>query len=157
MVFLHADTVLPTGWSDAVAAALVQPRLSGGAFAFGFSPAELDAVSPSQREHLEKVGRWARRRARWLGFVYGDQAIFARRTALDAIGGVPQTDLMEDVDLVSRLRSVGDFAQLDLRVETSPRRYLERGIRTTARRHAVAITGWLLGAPRGPLKRWLGR
>ena len=35
---------------------------------------------------------------------YGDQALFVRREVLDAVGGVPQAPVMEDLDLVMRLK-----------------------------------------------------
>jgi hypothetical protein len=44
---------------------------------------------------------------RRLGFYYGDSGIFVRRAALDAIGGVRPIALMEDYDLVRRLRRAG--------------------------------------------------
>ena len=157
VVFLHADTRLPSGWAAAIERTLAAPGVAGGAFRFGFALDGETSFSSGRRAELERVERWAVRRARWLGLVYGDQAIFAHRSALDAIGGVPQAPLMEDVDLVARLRAKGRFVQLDDAVATSPRRYLERGVRPTVWKHAVAIVGWLLGAPRPALARWLGR
>jgi len=157
VVFVHADTLMPQGWADAVARALVQPRFVAGAFEFAFDRGALAEVSRERLRELERVERWAQRRARFLRLVYGDQAIFARRSALDEIGGVPQAEWMEDVDLVSALRGVGSFARLRLAVGTSPRRYIAAGVRATAWQHAVAIAGWALGAPRLRLKRLLGR
>ena len=157
VVFIHADTAMPQGWADAIVGSLVELRSVGGAFEFAFDRGALAALPSQDRSALKRVELWARRRARWLGFVYGDQAIFAQRSALDAMGGVPQAAVMEDVDLVRGLRKLGGFTQLPLAVATSPRRYLKHGVRKTSRNHAFAILGWILGVPRPALKRWLGR
>ena len=157
VVFIHADTAMPQGWADAIVGSLVEPRSVGGAFEFAFDRRALAELPVEDAGELQRVELWAQRRARWLGFVYGDQAIFARRSALESIGGVPQAPVMEDVDLVSALRKIGGFAQLPLAVATSPRRYLKHGVGQTAWKHAVAIMGWIVGIPRPILKRWLGR
>lgn len=154
VLFLHADTLLPRGWRAAVARALDDARCAAGAFALGF---ERTGATPAQTRALARIARAGNARARWLGLPFGDQALFARRSALRTIGGIPQAPLFEDVDLVWRLRGCGRVALLRECVETSPRRYLERGAARTVAAHAVALAGWALGAPRAPLARWLGR
>jgi len=151
VVFVHADTRMPDGWAQALRAALARPTCVGGAFDFAF---EREPGAPATLRLVE----WGTRlRSRWLGLPYGDQAIFARRSDLDAIGGVPQAPLMEDLDLVARLRRRGRLSLLPLAVRTSPRRHLTGGVVRVASRHALAALGWRLGAPRDRLRRWLGR
>lgn len=151
VVFVHADTRLPRGWAAALTRALARPGCVAGAFDFAF---EHVPASPGSLAWVE----WGTRlRARWLGLPYGDQALFARRRELEAIGGVPQTSLMEDLDLVVRLRRRGAFTLLPLAVHTSPRRHLEHGVWRSAARHAIALLAWRLGAPRARLREWLGR
>ena len=41
------------------------------------------------------------------GLPYGDQALFVRRDAFEALGGYADLPIMEDVDLVRRLRRAG--------------------------------------------------
>ena len=62
---------------------------------------------------------------------YGDQALFARRTAYAACGGFPHLPLMEDVAFVRRLRAVGPLALLRPRAFTSARRWEKRGVLAT--------------------------
>jgi len=154
VLFLHADTLLPRGWSSAVARALADPACVAGAFALRFERSDATRAIDAA---LTRVERGARARARWFGLPFGDQAIFARRAALRAIGGVPQTRLFEDVDLAWRLRAHGRLALLRECATTSPRRYVERGVARTVLQHAVALAGWATGAPRAPLARWLAR
>jgi rSAM/selenodomain-associated transferase 2 len=151
VVFVHADTRLPEGWADALVCAVAQPGCVGGAFDFAFEP------EAGASRALAWVEWGSRLRSRWLGLPYGDQALFARRCELDAIGGIPQTPLMEDLDLVVRLKRRGRLVPLSLAVRTSPRRHLEHGVWRTALRHALAAVAWQLGAPRAPLRSWLDR
>lgn len=151
VVFLHADTRVPADWAEALLAALGQSGCVAGCFAFAF------AATPGAPAALGWVEWGARMRSRWLRMPYGDQALFARRDTLEAIGGVPQACLMEDLDLVRRLRQRGRLVCLPLAIATSPRRHLEHGVWRTATRHALAACGWRLGVPRARLQRWLAR
>ena len=145
VLFLHADTRLPAGWADAVRRALSDPRVAGGAFAFSF--AERSAT-------LALVEWGVRLRLALARLPYGDQGIFVRRAALDAIGGVPQAPLMEDLDLVRALRAHGRLALLREPATTSARRYLERGVWRTVAKNAVALLGFWLGVDRARLAAW---
>src|SRR3712207_8591705 len=61
---------------------------------------------------------------RALGFWYGDSGIFVRRAAYDALGGVRPIAVMEDYDLVRRIRRAGPTACLaEPPLTTSSRRF----------------------------------
>ena len=92
-----------------------------------------------------------------LSLPYGDQAIFVRRAVLDAIGGVPQVPIMEDLDLVKRMRRHGRLARLSLPATTSSRRYREARALRTVFRHLVAVVGWGLGRNREQIAVWVRR
>lgn len=125
LLFLHADTRLPPGAMDAVAAALGEgDGIVGGAF-------RLAICSP--RRALRLVALGANLRARWLRRPLGDQALFVRREVFHDLGGYRSLPLMEDADLVRRLRRRGRLVLLELEAETSARRWETSGIlRTTA-------------------------
>lgn len=146
LLFLHADTRLPRGWADAVREALSDPSIVGGAFRFRF-----DESSPS----LRFVEWGARLRSELLRMPYGDQALFVRRTALEGVGGVPQTPIMEDLDLVRALRRRGRLAMLSEPATTSARRYLAGGVFRTMFRHWAAVCAWLLGLDRERVAAWV--
>ena len=57
-------------------------------------------------------------RSRLTGICTGDQAIFVRRSAFERLGGYPEIALMEDIELTRRLKRIGRFAPLGLRVTT---------------------------------------
>ncbi len=148
LLFLHADTELPSGWADAVRGALADPAVAGGAFAFRF--AEHGAA-------LRLVEWGVRVRLRLARLPYGDQALFVRRSVLEAIGGVPQAPIMEDLDLVRAIKRQGRLALLPAAAVTSARRYLEGGVLRTVLRNTGALLGFALGLDRARIAAWYRR
>ena len=145
VLFLHADSRLPEGWDGAVRDALADPEASGGAFGFRF-----DVYHPALR-----VIQWGvALRMMLFRLPYGDQAIFARRSALEAMGGVPQAPLMEDLDLVRELKRRGRFVMLSQQVTTSARRYLEEGAWRVSARNLLAVLAWGLKLDRDRVAAW---
>jgi rSAM/selenodomain-associated transferase 2 len=116
LLFLHADTRLPDGAVAAVRAALA--RRAWGRF---------DVCIRGRSAVLPVVATSMNLRSRLSDIATGDQAIFVRREAFDAVGGFPDQPLMEDIELSRRLRARGRPACLHLRVATSGRRWDERG------------------------------
>jgi rSAM/selenodomain-associated transferase 2 len=110
----HADMLLPPTAVEQVRRALAEhPQCPGGCLGHRF-----DKGSPA----LRLIEWWDRRRARG-GCSYGDQGQFFRRQLLQAAGGFPDQPIMEDVELSSRLRSLGAPIYLDLPVTVSARRF----------------------------------
>lgn len=147
VLFLHADTRLPEGWGGAVTRALADPGVAGGAFRLRF---ERRAGSGFALRFLE-WGVWLR--VSLMGLPYGDQALFARRSLLDALGGVPEAPIMEDLDLAREIRRHGRLTLLPLAVTTSARRYEGRVLRHMWR-NWLALAGWRLGFDRARLAAW---
>jgi rSAM/selenodomain-associated transferase 2 len=148
ILFLHADTRLPEDWAGSVRSALADPGVVGGAFRLRFEP-------PSSALRLIEWG--TRLRVALLRLPYGDQALFARRAVLESLGGIPQVEVLEDLDLVRALKRRGRIACLALPATTSARRYRSAGVLRTVLRNAAAVAGWWLGLPRGRIAAWLGR
>jgi rSAM/selenodomain-associated transferase 2 len=148
IVFLHADTELPRGWAAAVRAALADPGVAGGAFGFRFA----------ERGAALRLVEWGvRLRLALAQLPYGDQALFVRKSVLDAIGGVPQAEIMEDLDLVRALRREGRLALLPEPAVTSARRYLERGVLRSVAKNTLALAAWALGLDRARVAAWYRR
>lgn len=122
LLFLHADTALPDGAVEAIAAALADPRVVGGRFDVRFT---------SPRWPFRMIAALMNVRSRWSGISTGDQGIFVRRAAFDALGGYADIPLMEDVELTRRLKRAGRLASLRLRVTTSSRKWEREGIART--------------------------
>jgi rSAM/selenodomain-associated transferase 2 len=128
LVFLHADTALERGWREALLA--LPPDIVGGAFRFA-----IDSARPAFRA-VEWGVAW---RCHLLRLPFGDQVLFARRTAYTTVGGFRPFPLMEDVDFVRRLGRAGPLAFPRPRAFTSPRRWERHGVLGATLRN-----GWLL-------------
>jgi rSAM/selenodomain-associated transferase 2 len=148
VLFLHADTRLPSGFESAVEKALGDAGTIGGFFRFRF-----DAKSPA----LRFVEWGARLRVALFGVPYGDQALFVSRQTLNAIGGIPQAPIMEDLDLVKAMRRQGRLAHLELPVTTSARRYQVGGVLRTMFRNWIAAAARWFGIDRERIADWYRR
>lgn len=96
-------------------------------------------------------------RSRWTGISTGDQALFVRRDAFEAVGGFPEIPLMEDVELTRRLKRRGRQAALRLRVTTSARKWQTEGaVRTILLMWALRLL-YLCGVAPARLHRWYYR
>jgi rSAM/selenodomain-associated transferase 2 len=150
VVLVHADTWLPETAFAAMATALRDPQVVGGGFRKRFR----------EGPPLLRFGAGLRSALFFAlsGRLFGDQAIFARRSALEAAGGMPEWPLMEDFELCRRLRTVGRLALLRDEVWTSGRRFSEQGTIRMWWRMAGVMLGHSRGAtPEESLRRYQGR
>ena len=116
--FLHADVRAPTGAADALRAALQR----GGDW--GCFRVRHDAEG--------WMIRLADRRSRRTSLPYGDQGVFTTRAAYDAVGGMPEQPLLEDLEFARRLRArFGPPTCLQAELSVSARRWSARPLRTT--------------------------
>jgi hypothetical protein len=144
LLFLHADTRLPPGYAGPIRAALFLPGIAAGAFEF-----RLDATSPSLR-FIERVANW---RSRRLQLPYGDQAIFLRSSLFHAVGGFPDTTIMEDYEFIMGLKKFGRIYTAPYPATTSVRRWEKLGTwRATLLNEAVVIAYYLGVSPSGLLR-----
>jgi len=92
---------------------------------------------------IEKI---ASIRSRLTRIPYGDQAIFIRRNYFQALGGFKDIPIMEDVELMRRIkRRRGKIMILKDKVKTSPRRWEAEGVVFCTLRNWFLITLYLLG------------
>ena len=119
LIFLHADTRLPDDAFDAIERALASPHVVGGAFRVCFNcdlwPYRLVAFSVNLRSRLRTL-------------FTGDQAYFMRASSLQTVGGYPDQPLMEDLEIINRLRKIGKVVLLPQYVTTSARRHEKIGL-----------------------------
>jgi rSAM/selenodomain-associated transferase 2 len=132
LIFLHADTRLPSGADLAVQEALAKRvwgrfdvRIEGGPWL------------------LRLVAGAMNLRSRLTGIATGDQAIFVRRSAF---AGFPDIALMEDVAFSKAMKRLGAPACLTTRVTTSGRRWESRGVLKTIVLMWRLRLGYALGA-----------
>ncbi|UZP65917.1 TIGR04283 family arsenosugar biosynthesis glycosyltransferase [Desulfovibrio mangrovi] len=148
LVFLHADTALPP---DAFAAMrqgleILGEKGGAGAFRLGIEGARgfLYAV--------ERLSNWRNRLTRT---PYGDQVQFFKTSYYRLLGGYSAIPIMEDVDIMRRIRQRGDvLALLPQKVRTSARRWQAEGVLYCSLRNVCLRTLYALGVPAQTLSRW---
>lgn len=145
VVFVHADSRLPSGWRAAIERALSGRRHRWGRF---------DVRLDSDRRLLAVVGTMMNLRSRLTGICTGDQAMFLTREAFGASGGFPAQALMEDIELSRRLRRrVGAPAALRTCVVVSARRWERHGAWRTIALMSMLRALYFVGASPARLHR----
>ena len=117
LLFLHADTVLPSSALDHLA------EFAASSAAWG----RFDVRLTGQRRLFRVIGWFMNRRSRLTGIATGDQAIFVRRSVFGELGGFAPIPLMEDVELSSRLKCVSRPFCISDPVLTDSRRWQKHG------------------------------
>ncbi|MBE9504074.1 MAG: TIGR04283 family arsenosugar biosynthesis glycosyltransferase [Proteobacteria bacterium] len=145
LLFLHADTILPVGWVEMIEKALENKNVAGGAFSFSTS---------GHSKGLKLVTFIVNLRSRVLSLPYGDQAIFIRREHFDAMEGFKEIPIMEDVDLITKMKKRGKLIILQAPVLTSSRRWEKEGWIKTTVRNQMLLFLYLLGIPPEKLFRF---
>jgi rSAM/selenodomain-associated transferase 2 len=148
LCFLHADTVLPHGWADAVRSALG----AGGVVAAAF-----DFAVPTGARHSATLQAGGTLRWRLTGTPYGDQAICVPRHVFEALGGYPDLPVMEDLELASRLKRFGRVVRIPLPAVTSARSWDENGLVRPTLVNAVGIAAYRLGVSPRRIAAWRQR
>lgn len=133
LLFLHADTVLPSGWAAAVEAHFATGR--AGCFRLRF---DARGVAPTL------VAGWANLRSRVFGLPYGDQALLISGAVYESVGGYRDIALMEDVAMARALR--GQIDILPLTVTTSAEKYRRDGWLRRGLQNLSLLLRYLLGA-----------
>ncbi len=144
LLLLHGDCSLPRGWDLALRRAIQQgeslnPK-PNGAQAYYFELA-IGGRQPGLRLVELAVGL----RSRWWQRPYGDQGLLLPAALLAAAGGVKPIPLMEDLDLVQRLRRHGRLVSLRLRLSVDGRRWKRLGIWGATLANARLRRAWRRG------------
>jgi len=117
-LFLHADTYLERGWYNEIMSCLCEPSIAAGAFTFRID---------SPESYYRLIEYWVKFRCVVLNLPYGDQGIFVRREVFESLGGYKNIPLMEDVDLVERMKKVGPIKMLRKEAYIHSRKWDEEG------------------------------
>lgn len=138
LLFLHADTSPPDGFTSIITRTLTQIGVAAGAFRF--------------RLHEPIAGRrlietLTQLRCNVLQNPYGDQGLYVRRSLFQSVGGFPEWPLLEDVEIVHRLRRLGRISISSEVATTSARRWITAGIARTFLRHQIILAGHAMGVP----------
>ncbi|HEX5496464.1 MAG TPA: TIGR04283 family arsenosugar biosynthesis glycosyltransferase [Mycobacteriales bacterium] len=116
--FVHADSAVDPAALGQIRACLADPRVVGGGLRLRFD---------RRSRGLDWLARASNLRARRLHQIFGDQALFVRRTVFDELGGFPDLAIMEDLQMSRMLHRRGELRLLPATSTASARRFTEHG------------------------------
>jgi rSAM/selenodomain-associated transferase 2 len=120
LYFLHADTIPPKGFSNDILTAF-NKGYSAGCYRLSFD-----------HDHwFLKANCWVTRYN--VDFIrFGDQSLFVTKSKFVEVGGFCEKHIvLEDQDIIKRLKKIARFTVIKKPVLTSARKYLENGIYKT--------------------------
>jgi rSAM/selenodomain-associated transferase 2 len=119
LLFLHADTVLPSGAIQRLNGMEADRTIQAGGFMHRFSGDDWRLKLISFLDNFRCI------RSR---IIYGDQALFVRRPLFEQLGGFPHISILEDVAFCERLIAVTRPLLLSQAVVTDARKFLKMGV-----------------------------
>ncbi|MCH7605342.1 glycosyltransferase [Patescibacteria group bacterium] len=123
LLILHVDTLLSGSLLVEIEQALCSSAVVGGGFRIAYEP-----VSNRNSRYVLTVSRTVvNLRTRYFKWFAGDQALFVRKSVFERVGGFRNLPMMEDQELVKRLKRQGRLVALPHSVWVSTRRYLGNG------------------------------
>ncbi|HUU65790.1 MAG TPA: TIGR04283 family arsenosugar biosynthesis glycosyltransferase [Methyloceanibacter sp.] len=151
LLFLHADTVLEPGWAEEAEAFMerVQTGRRPQAAAYFRFVLDDDGFMPRLVESFVAL------RCLLFALPYGDQGLLISRALYNRLGGFRPLPLMEDVDLVRRLKR-RELVRLKSRAVTSAQRYQREGYLVRGFRNLGLMLLYYLRVPPRVLARLYG-
>lgn len=119
LLFLHADTILPGGALARLNRLESDQTVQAGGFRHRFSGSDRRLALISFLDNFRCV------RSR---IIYGDQALFVRRSLFERLGGFPDQPILEDVALCEKLVRIVTPVLLEPPVVTDSRKFVQMGI-----------------------------
>ncbi|PIE63263.1 MAG: glycosyl transferase [Desulfobacter postgatei] len=129
LLFLHADTILPANALNTILDVCRDKDIVAGAF---------DLVIDAPHPGFRLIEKTATLRSRITRIPFGDQAIFIKTDCFKKLGGYKPVPLMEDVEIMLRIRQKGHQIRfISDPVITSARRWKKEGMIYTTLRNWI--------------------
>ena len=149
LLFLHADCVLPQEWHRVLVDADARNDVVAGAFRLRID---------SRAWQARVIEAAVRLRIALFKMPYGDQALFVRRRVFEMLEGYADLPLMEDFELVRRLKVVGRLVSSQSAVLTSARKWERDAWFRRSRQNLYLATRFLSGeSPSRLAQKYFGR
>nr|WP_320192384.1 TIGR04283 family arsenosugar biosynthesis glycosyltransferase [uncultured Desulfobacter sp.] len=146
LLFLHADTILPANAIKTIFHICRDKDVAGGAF---------DLAIGASHPGFRIIEKGATLRSRITRIPFGDQAIFIKAAYFWALGGYKPIALMEDVDIMIRLKKKGyKIRFIADPVVTSARRWKKEGMIYTTLRNWMLQLLFYMGVSPEKLKAY---
>ena len=138
LLFLHADSRLPSHWGSSVLRQIQHPDAQRFAWFFDL---RIHPSTPARRL-LEGV---IAVRSRWCQQPYGDQGLLLHSSLYECSGGYAPLPLMEDLEFVQRLSQLTRLRPLGLAITTDGRRWERGGVLRRSLENAWLRHRWRRG------------
>jgi rSAM/selenodomain-associated transferase 2 len=157
LLLLHADVRLPPRWAERIRRAIGRQgsgsrererERNGDGLAWYF-----DLAIRGRHPALRLVELGAGLRSRWRQLPYGDQGLLLSRGLYEAVGGIRPLPVMEDLDLVQRLRRQARLRSLGTALTVDDRRWRRLGVWRTTLANAALRRAWRRGVSAEELAR----
>lgn len=136
LLFLPADTRLPSSYVNHVFETLMDPSTALGAFRF-----KTDIHGPLMKviEFITNI------RSRYLKLPYREQCLFVRKPIFESVGGFPDVSIAEDIFLARLLSKQGSINIVPAYAVTRASRWTTHGLLRTILVDQVITAGCYLG------------
>ncbi len=134
LLFLHADTLLPKGALARIAQ--LPEGVAAGGFRHRFSGQGFGLWCISLLDNI---------RCTWSRIIFGDQAMFIRRSLFSRLGGFPDAERLEDVQFCELLVKHTKPILLEQTVTTDSRKFVQHGVWRSLMRVAITLACVSLG------------
>jgi rSAM/selenodomain-associated transferase 2 len=119
LLFLHADTILPDGAIQRLNDMEADQAIQAGGFMHQFSGDDW------RLKFISFLDNFRCTRSR---IIYGDQALFVRRSLFEQLGGFLNQPILEDVAFCERVITVTEPVLVSPPVVTDARKFLKMGV-----------------------------
>ena len=134
LIFLHADTQLPSNAFEVIRDKFQDPRVQVGTFMMRFDDGHWLLNLYSSLTRFDSL---------WTSF--GDQGIVTRGYLFKSLGGFSEWPLFEDVDFLRKVREKTKVYSLPAEVTTSADKFLKQGIVKHQLCNGALILKYLVG------------
>ena len=124
---------------------MMDPMTATGAFRF-----KTDIETPFMKviEFITNI------RSIYFKMPYGDQGLFIRKSLFESAGGFPDLPIMEDFELMRRIKKKGKVTILPVSIITSGRRWLNLGFFKTTIINQIVIAAYFMGVSPARIALW---
>tara|TARA_Y100001968_G_scaffold243950_1_gene227871 strand:+ start:282 stop:989 length:708 start_codon:yes stop_codon:yes gene_type:complete len=138
LLFLHSDSRLPRNWPQKIEKIIQDDNSNRNAWFFDFKI--------NKRELQFRILEIAVYiRSYFFQQPYGDQGLLIKKELYEEIGGYRDLEIMEDIDLVLRLRKKIKLKRIGLPVYTNPRKWKKVNVFLQAIKNAIYRNKWKKG------------
>ncbi len=138
LLFLHADSRLPSGWPKILEEAINSDTKDPEVRFFEFR-VNKKGLNIKLLELLVFI------RSNWLKRPYGDQGLLIRKSLYNSIGGFKPLELLEDLELIERISNKIKIKSLHFPLYTNSRRWEKKSVIINAYKNFMIRKNWRQG------------